>query len=76
MFYKCESLSEVEWNTFHVKMDNLPSMEQMFYGCSNLKRLNLGDADLHALSEQVEDIFKGCDSLNITDCADSTDGAD
>ena len=60
MFYKCESLKNINLSNFNTT--NVESMKEMFYGCKSLKNLNLSNFNFLNVND-MSNMFSGCESL-------------
>ena len=54
MFYKCSSLTNIDLSNFNTQ--NVTNMEDMFYGCSSLKRKNVVTKD-NKIIKQLNYLF-------------------
>jgi len=60
MFYKCESLKELDLSNFNT--NNVTDMTSMFHFCKSLELLNIDNFNTNKL-QKVGNIFTGCEKL-------------
>jgi hypothetical protein len=64
MFKNCSSLEEVKFEHLEIKTKYLINMDEMFYGCTNLKRVNFLYFNTDRI-KSIERMFYDCTSLNF-----------
>ena len=64
MFKNCTSLEEVKFEHLEIKTKYLINMDEMFYGCINLKRVNFLYFNTDRI-KSIERMFYDCTSLNF-----------
>ena len=65
MFYKLENIIEIDLSNFDPS--NVSTMKQMFSGCSNLEKINIGNNFNSLIVSDLYQIFFGCSSLKSLD---------
>ena len=65
MFYNCSSLTSINLSNFNT--NNVTNMSYMFCNCSSLTSINLSNFNCDKIKEtnDMEDMFKNCQLLNI-----------
>ena len=64
MFKNCSSLEEVKFENLEIETKYLINMDEMFYGCTNLKSVNFLYFDTDRI-KSMERMFYDCTSLNF-----------
>jgi hypothetical protein len=64
MFKNCSSLEEVKFENLEMQTKYLINMDEMFYGCTNLKSVNFLYFDTDRI-KSMERMFYDCTSLNF-----------
>lgn len=66
MFYYCGYITSLDLG--EVKTDRCFTMNRPFYGCNNLRYINLSSFDLSMISrDQISQMFEGCQNLTSID---------
>ena len=65
MFYKLENIIEIDLSNFDPS--NVNTMKQMFSGCTNLEKINIGNNFNSLIVSDLYQIFFGCSSLKSLD---------